>query len=68
MRRNLFCAVASPVFVVAIKMASNVVCGDDRDIPYCDVFSGDRPLNNDEKLGLLTAKWDNVHEHTFPSR
>jgi len=37
-----------------------------RDIPYCDVFSVDRPLNNDEKLGLLTAKWDNIHEHTLP--
>jgi len=64
----VFCAVASPVFVVAIKMASNLVRSDDRDIPYCDVFSVDRPLNNDEKLGLLTPKWENVHEHTFPSR
>jgi len=31
MRINLFCAVASPVFVVAINMASNLVCSDDRE-------------------------------------
>ncbi|WAR25433.1 hypothetical protein MAR_011137 [Mya arenaria] len=37
------------------------------DPPYKDVFA-DKITDNDDKLSLLIAKWDTVHQFAFPSR